>query len=187
MNRREALSAVSMIFGGTIVGSAGFLNGCKPRERQSILGLLNQEEIHLLEEVAEVILPKTADSPGAKDVEIGKFINSIVTDCYAETEQQSFLAGIAKIDELSRKSYGGKLLNISPGEKQSLVEQLEKESLTNNATITGFPHYYTMMKQLFIWGYLSSELVGTTVLRHVPIPGRYEGCVQYTSGEKAYI
>lgn len=187
MNRREALSAVSMIFGGTIVGSAGFLNGCKPRERQSILGLLNQEEIHLLEEVAEVILPKTADSPGAKDVEIGKFINSIVTDCYAETEQQAFLAGIAKVEELARQSYGGKLTKLGVGEKQSLVEQLEKESRTNNSTSTGLPHFYIIMKQLFVWGYLSSEQVGTTVLRHVPIPGSYEGCVPYTAGEKAYI
>jgi hypothetical protein len=187
MNRREALSAVSMIFGGTIVGSAGFLNGCQPRERKSIFGALDQKQMTLLEELAEIILPKSADSPGAKDVEIGKFINSIVTDCYAETEQQAFLAGIAKVDELARQSFGGKLTKLGPGDKQRLVEQLEKESLTHNRSNTDPPHFYTMMKQLFVWGFLSSELVGTAVLRHVPIPGRYEGCVPYASGEKAYI
>ncbi|MCK5281119.1 MAG: gluconate 2-dehydrogenase subunit 3 family protein, partial [Cyclobacteriaceae bacterium] len=48
------------------------------------------------------------------------------------------------------------------------------------------PHYYTMMKQLTIWGYLSSETVGTKVLRHLPIPGRYDGCLPYEKGEKAW-
>lgn len=187
MDRREALTVVSMIFGVTIVGSAGFLNGCKPRERKSILGLLDQSEIGLLEELAEIILPKTADSPGAKDAEIGKFINDIVTDCYNTEEQKVFLGGISMVEELVRKGYGGKLAQLSREEKQHLIEQLEKESQTNKSTSTELPHFYTMMKQLFVWGYLSSELVGTMVLRHVPIPGRYEGCVPYTSGEKTYI
>ena len=187
MDRREALTAVSMIFGGAIIGSAGFLNVCKHREKKSIFGLLEQRQIDLLEELAEIILPKASDSPGAKDVEIGKFINSIVTDCYTETEQQAFLAGIDKVDELARQSYGGKLAQLKKGDKQSLAEQLEKDSRAHNTSGTGLPHFYAMMKQLFVWGYLSSELVGTRVLRHVPIPGRYEGCVPYAAGEKAYI
>ena len=57
----------------------------------------------------------------------------------------------------------------------------------NKELIKGNPiHYYSMMKQLTVWGYLSSEKVGTQVLRHVPIPGRYEGCLPYEKGEKAY-
>lgn len=187
MDRREALTVVSMIFGGAILGSAGFLNGCKPRERKSIFGILDQREIGLLEELAEIILPKSADSPGAKDVEIGKFINDIVTDCYNTEEQKAFLGGISKVVERARQSFGGKLAQLNPGDKQSLVEQLEKDARAHNASSTGLPHFYTMMKQLFVWGYLSSELVGTSVLRHVPIPGRYEGCVPYTSGGKAFI
>jgi hypothetical protein len=48
------------------------------------------------------------------------------------------------------------------------------------------PHFFTMIKQLTIWGYFSSEPGITKALRYNPIPGRYEGCVPYQDGEKAW-
>lgn len=183
MNRREALSIVSAIFGGTIAGSVGFLNGCKPRQNKPAFGVLSPEQIRLLEELAEVILPKTQDSPGAKDTGIGNFILSIVTDCYSESEQTIFREGVEKIDEISIAGFREPFLKLNPSDRLSVVRQLEDESSARGKPI----HFYTMMKQLFVWGYLSSELVGTTVLRHIPIPGRYEGCVEYRTGEKSFI
>ena len=38
-------------------------------------------------------------------------------------------------------------------------------------------HYYSMMKQLTLWGYFSSEIGLTKAFRHVAVPGRYEACV----------
>jgi hypothetical protein len=43
-----------------------------------------------------------------------------------------------------------------------------------------------MMKQLTVWGYFTSEAGATKALRYVPVPGRYEGCIPYTKGEKAW-
>lgn len=189
MDRREALSVVSMMFGGSIVVGAGsFLEGCQPNQRTSILGLLNKQEIKLMEELAEFILPKTSSSPGAKDVEIGKFINSIVTDCYDSGEQLAFQDGIKKLDEISIAEYKDEFIKLKQEDKQNLLLSLEKESKQfNKELMKGNPiHYYSMMKQLTIWGYLSSEKVGTEVLQYNPIPGRYEGCVPYEKEEKAW-
>ncbi len=189
MNRREALSVVSTIFGGAVVGASGFLASCKTRERKMTFGLLNPGQINLLEELAEVMLPKTDDSPGAKDTDIGKFILSIVTDCYSEEEQKAFREGVEKIDAMADSNFNDSFLNLNASDRMRIVEMLERESKTYNRDKVREQavHYYTMMKQLVIWGYLSSELVSTTVLRHVPIPGRYEGCVDYEVGEKTII
>ena len=189
MDRREALAVVSMIFGGTIVvGASSFLEGCQPKQGKSIIGILNTQEIKLLEELAEFILPKTPSSPGAKDVEIGKFINSIVTDCYDSIEQLALQDGIKKLDEISIAKYKDGFIKLKQENKQNLLLLLEKESKEfNKELIKGNPiHYYSMMKQLTVWGYLSSKKVGTEVLRYIPIPGRYDGCVPYEKGEKAY-
>jgi len=187
MDRREALSLVSLICGGTIVGAGSFLSGCQPKERKSIFGLLNKEEIKTLEDVAETILPKTTNAPGARDVEIGKFINSIVSECYSKTEQQSFIKGLVELNAVSEEKYGDEFLESSYEEKEELLLHLEDESRTYNRKQNQPAHFYTMIKQLTIWGYLSSEQVGTKVLRHVPIPGRFEGCIPYQQGEKSYI
>jgi hypothetical protein len=43
-----------------------------------------------------------------------------------------------------------------------------------------------MMKELTLTGFFTSEVGATKALRYVAIPGRYEGCVPYTKGDKAW-
>ena len=43
-----------------------------------------------------------------------------------------------------------------------------------------------MIKQMTVWGYFSSEVGATQALRYVPVPGRFEGCIPYNEGEKAW-
>lgn len=189
MNRRELISAVGILTGGVVIGAGNFLSGCKPRKKVSILGAIDPDQQKLLEEIAEIILPKTANSPGAIDVGIGKFMNTIVTDCYSASEQETFINGISTIDKKSNEEFGDDFNELDQNEKYSFISQLEQElkSGAQSDPDKSDVQYYRMIKQLTIWGYLSSEEVGTKVLRHVPIPGRYEGCIPYEEGQKYYI
>ena len=47
-------------------------------------------------------------------------------------------------------------------------------------------HYFRMMKELTIVGYFTSEIGCTQALRYVESPGRFDPCVPYTPGEKAW-
>ena len=47
-------------------------------------------------------------------------------------------------------------------------------------------HYFRMMKELALLGYFTSELGATQALRYVESPGRFDPCVPYTLGEKAW-
>jgi hypothetical protein len=71
MNRREALSRVAIIMGGTIVGGAAFLEGCKTSDKKIAVGLpLTKEQIAFLDEIAETIIPAT-DTPWCKRSQSG--------------------------------------------------------------------------------------------------------------------
>ena len=48
-------------------------------------------------------------------------------------------------------------------------------------------HFFTMLNQLTVWGFFSSEPGATQALRYVPIPGRYEGCIPYKEGDGAWV
>lgn len=187
MDRREAFSAVSLLVGGTIVGATNFLSGCTTSTEKSPLVILNKEEFKLIEELAETILPKTPSSPGAKEVGIGEFMVTIVSDCYEKGEQKTILEGIKNVDEISLINYNDKFIHLNPSNKNELLLLLEQKSKSYNQNIkrNETPHYYTMMKQLTLWGYLSSEIVGTEILQYLPIPGRYDGCLPYEKGEKS--
>jgi len=47
-------------------------------------------------------------------------------------------------------------------------------------------HYFRMMKELALLGYFTSEIGCTQALRYVESPGRYDPCVPYHPGEKAW-
>jgi hypothetical protein len=47
-------------------------------------------------------------------------------------------------------------------------------------------HFFRMMKELALLGYFTSELGATKAQRYVESPGRYDPCVPYKAGEKAW-
>jgi len=81
MNRRDALSRVALLLGGTVVGAEAFLKGCKPESKYGESLKFTPQDIAYLDEVAETILPRTS-TPGAKDAKVGQFMTVIVNDCY---------------------------------------------------------------------------------------------------------
>jgi len=47
-------------------------------------------------------------------------------------------------------------------------------------------HYFRMMKELALLGYFTSEIGCTQALRYTESPGRFDPCVPYKPGEKAW-
>lgn len=189
MNRREALSAVSFLLGGTIIGAEAFLSGCSRPVSAHLEGLLTADDISLLDEVGETILPETPDSPGARAAQIGKFMNTMVTDCYPPADQKIFKDGLALMQESCKKNTGKKFDDLETQERHDFVMSLENEASSYKDTRKPEDpetHYYTMIKQLTVLGYFTSEIGATQALRYVAVPGRWDPCVTLQPGDKAW-
>jgi hypothetical protein len=48
-------------------------------------------------------------------------------------------------------------------------------------------HYFSMLKQQVLFCFFTSQTGATKVLRHVSIPGRYDGDFPYKKGDKAWF
>ena len=188
MNRRDALSRVAILLGGTIVGSNIFLEGCKPADKKAKSGQdFDENEIAFLDEVADTIIP-TTKTPGAKAAKVGAFMTVMVKDCYEDKEQKIFREGMQKIDDASKKKNDKVFMEIDPKQKHDLLVEIDNEqkNYTKNKKKDDDPHYFRMMKELTLLGYFTSEIGATQALRYVEVPGRYEGCVPYKKGDKAW-
>ncbi len=187
MNRRDALSRVALLLGGTVVGAEAFLKGCKPETKYGTSLKFTPEDVAYLDEVAETILPRTS-TPGAKDAKVGQFMTVIVNDCYEKKDQDTFLEGMQKLDEISKKKNGKSFMESTPQQRHDLLVDLDKEAkdFQKNKKEDDSNHYFILMKQLTLWGYFTSEPGATKALRYVAVPGRYEGCIPYKKGDKAW-
>jgi len=181
MERREALKLTASILGGSVIGSQLFLSGCStPKERPN---LLTNNRVPLLDEISETILPDSEQSPGAKAAHIGEFIKTMVNDCYNLKETGIFIKGLETVDKKSKATYGKAYLYLSDQQRLALLSKFDVEA--KKSKLSNKPHFFTMMKELTIWGYFTSELGTTKALRYNPIPGRFDGCIPY-NGETAW-
>lgn len=188
MNRREALKAVSVIMGGSLVGANAFLSGCAVTPEERVNSLFMESDLVLLDEIGETIIPAT-DTPGAKEVGIGGFISMMVLDCYEPKDQKTFTNGLAKLKEEFKKSYGDNFEEAVPEERLAFLNALDKEQKeyyrAGKQQSEGTEHYFKMIKELTLLGYFTSEAGCTKARRYIESPGRYE-CIDYKKGDKAW-
>jgi hypothetical protein len=203
MERREAVKYISILLGGAVIGGDAFLLGCKSETGKS--DWLSAESIAYLDEIAETILPRTS-SPGAKDAKVGQFMTVMVNDCYEEGDQKAFKEGLDKLNDASKKQYQKIFMDITPAQRKDLLIAIDKEAKDYQKGVSDFnkkesekqksdakyvkqkksPHYFTMMKQLSLLGFFTSKEGATQALRYIAVPGKYEGCIPYKKGDKAW-
>lgn len=188
MDRRELLKLVTLATGGVVIGGEFFLAGCKNKDAAVAGASFSQDDIALLDEVAETIIPKTSTA-GAKEAEVGKFMTVFVNDCYEEADQKTFHEGIKKLDEACNKMHGHSFMKAEPSHRKELLTALEKEAkeYAKSKKKEDPNHYFSMMKQLTLLGYFTSKPGLTENFDYKQVPGKYDGAVPYKKGDKMFV
>ncbi len=187
MSRREALLRFGAVMGGTMLGSAALVTGCATPDARPAGELFTGADVALLDEIAETILPAT-DTPGARAAGVGAFMTVMVADTYRADEQAVFLAGLGAVDDECRALHGVSFMAASGAERTALLRRLDIEQFDYmQSRPPGSPvHYFRMLKELTLQGYFTSEIGYTQAMRYVETPGRFDPCVPYTAGDRAW-
>ncbi|MGV3657570.1 MAG: gluconate 2-dehydrogenase subunit 3 family protein [Chitinophagaceae bacterium] len=185
MNRREAVQNITLLLGGTLVGMNAFLTGCKTNTGRP--EAFSADDITYLDEIADTILPTTS-TPGAKAAQVGQFMTVMVNDCYEEKDQKAFREGMDKLNEQSEKEFNNGFMKLSPEQRHQLLVKVDAEAKEHqkNKKPEDTAHYFRLMKELTLLGYFTSEIGSTQARRYVAVPGRYDACIPYKKGDKAW-
>lgn len=208
MKRRLALQRVALLVGGAISAPslAAILNSCKSPSDASTSGFtFSTDQKSLVAEIAEVIIPKT-DTPGAKDVNVQDVIEILLKDCYPEAQQKSFAKGLETL-EAEAKKLGDSFVKLNDADKMKVLETMrelakaEKEEAEQKAKqvdsetgqekqdhkkeVPTIP-FFTIVRDLTIFGYYTSEHGITKEYQYLPIPGEYKACITVSPDQIAY-
>ncbi len=210
MNRRELLKMIAAATGAAMIGGEFLMTGCKS-ETNSAPVAFTEDNIAFLDEVAETILPQTSTA-GAKAAGVGRFMTVMVNDCYTKDDQEIFHKGLTTLDEASNIMHNVGFMKATPEQRKQLLisvdretkgyvkekadkenQQKEKQKQGQDKSTTDFKkevlpnHYFQQLKQLAIFGYFTSEKGRTEGLHYVPVPGKYQGVIDYKKGDKAFV
>ncbi|UCS94758.1 gluconate 2-dehydrogenase subunit 3 family protein [Echinicola marina] len=182
MKRREAMKNVALIFGSALSVSTltVFQQGCT-RSKDAATGVFTAEDAQLMSEIGDIIIPDTPDSPGAKAAGVGPLMVTLLEDCYSQEDREKVSAFLVHIE--NEKDFSG----LAAGEQVSLVAEIDAKVYSKgNDLEEALTRGYKIVKELTLFGYFSSEIGATQALRYKLVPGRYDGCVDYHPGDKAW-
>ena len=183
MNRREAIKQVTALLGGVSLAGSGLLAAVERAHARAAtartqVGTFTAQDIALLDEVADTILPPTK-TPGAKAAQCGPFMALMVTDTYDDNQQAVFKDGV-------RKLTASGFMTKSPADRLAQLEQLDREAHAQAGGQGQAPHYFRLIKELTLLGYFTSEIGMTQAQRYRETPARFDPCVPYTPGETSW-
>ncbi|HSG61494.1 MAG TPA: gluconate 2-dehydrogenase subunit 3 family protein [Pseudomonadales bacterium] len=197
MNRRELLKMIAAATGASFIGADALAYVELPPATALEHTDFSKQEYLLWEAICDTVMPRT-ETPGAVDAGTPAFTLRFVFDCYESHELVHFKAGLADIEARSQTKFGHNLATLAPEQRFSLLSELDRQAHAFNrgepagqgawsvVVNKSLPHYFTLMKQVILFGFFTSEVGATQVLRYVSIPGRYDGDFAYQQGDKAW-
>ncbi len=206
MKRREAIKGLGGSLGILVLTPTAFslLQSCKEKANWTP-SFFSVEQALFLNRIVDIILPKTADSPSATEVNVPQFIDKFAGEVLEIEEQEVLKKGfsnfgtlvlkVAKtevLDDLKPRDIEpvlGQILRKTKEENEAIMksfnEAMENETpiskeMTNSVALTA-------IRSLCILAYRNSEVVGEEIMAYYPVPTKQEGCIDIneTNG-KAY-
>lgn len=197
MNRREYIKNTALFIGYAVSASAlseTFI-ACK-HEREITVNwepkFLTKPQAQTLAEMTETILPKTS-TPGAKDIGVAQYIDSVLKNLLSEAEQQEFVKGLESVQDMSKSNYGKYFEECDQTQREQLLLKLDRDAAKFPPTMWGIVlvekpdpiTFYRRLKGLTLTAYFASEKIGKEVLAYDPIPGHFDSCIPY-SGQNVW-
>lgn len=149
----KTLEAWSRVGSGASMGAAG----------------LSDAHMALVRAIADTIIPRT-DTPSATDVGVHRFIDVIFAEYLTDEERAAAVKGLTAIDERAMSASNVVFADLGDEAKGRAIESLETGPRNEEPART-----YWQLKGLVVRGYFTSEPVMKNVLKHVVMPGRFEG------------
>lgn len=190
MNRREFLQCATLLVTGASASQLGFALSeeqrvylaTAPNYNNGKVDYLSDGQRSIIAAMAEIIIPRT-DTPGAMDAGVPNYIELMAADWFNDQERAIFEDGLEDMQTRIPAEYG-KAFDELPQEQQLEIMEALEDAASDSSWyefanvqrdfISDAP-FICQVKELTIWGFFTSELGGSQVLRHNPMPMRFDG------------
>ncbi|MDB4642952.1 gluconate 2-dehydrogenase subunit 3 family protein [Flavobacteriaceae bacterium] len=202
MQRRTALKNIGLSLGALTLSSTvvGLFESCQTGTAAWQPEFLSLEQADLVDKIMDVILPTTENIPGAKDLNLTQFLDGYMAKVSSPEDKEFTLLGLPLVSKLMLEASGksqvseltsqdiddqlNRFLRADPATKESRQNDLNSwaEALENGEQIS-VPEegvVQTMLnsiRDLSVFAFKNSELIGETVLAYRPVPGEQQGCI----------
>jgi gluconate 2-dehydrogenase gamma chain len=158
---RRKFIKIASLGAGTLtlsVGGLRLIEGCSAPQR-SAGNFLSDDEYHLIESIAEQIIP-TDEWPGGRGAGIAKFIDIQLAGPYNRF-QREYRKGLAAIEDTCLNKYASKFSELSWNVQTELLQDMEADKLSGNNWKDGFARkFFDLLRSHSLQGFYGSPRHG---------------------------
>ena len=114
-----------------------------------------RQELALVDELAEMIIPADEHSPGARAAKVAAYIDARLAEAFDAKDRTTWRDGLTRIEQLSRQVNGKPFLDATAAQRLALLERI--------AANEGKPekpeeHFFKELKSRVVDAYYTSEI-----------------------------
>lgn len=201
MNRREFLQCATLLISGIGASKMGWALSEEQQVYLATAPNFTDREIdyftpaqrELVAAIAETIIPRT-DTPGAIDANVPRYIEIMVAEWLNDEERAIFNNGLSQLQEHTQQELGMTFVQLDVEARTQVLEGLEAAASDSSwydlgnvrrEFISDAP-FICQIKELTVWGFFTSEVGGTEVLRSNIMPMRFDGEYPLASDDSSW-
>ena len=153
LSRRDVLKLGAA---ATVTASLGVGDAlAQPASTAPVPAFFTREELALVDELSEMIIPADEHSPGARAANVAAYIDARLAEAWDETDRTKWRDGLKLVDELSRSSNGKSFLQASPEERLAILTRMARNEGTPQSPEDLF---FALLKARVVHAYYTSEI-----------------------------
>ena len=202
MNRREFMACAVALASQASVASM-HMHEMSPVQKKYLAAapnyndwqgsLFNQQQKDSIRVIAELIIPVT-DTPGAIDAGVPQFIERMAEEWFTQAEQQKFITGLSNLNTLAQVEFQQDFNQLDGTSQIQLLEILEENASEHawyqygnvfSDFISDAP-FICHIKELTLWGFFTSEVGSTQVLRASVMTTEFKGDIPLSPEQSSW-
>ena len=109
----------------------------------------------------------------------------MVKDCYDADQQTTFITGLNTIRTDFKAEKSVDFMEGTPEDRLAFLNAMHQKYVASGEEKQ--PEIIHMLRDLTVLGYFSSEIGATQALRYQETPGRFDPCLDYKKGDRAWV
>jgi hypothetical protein len=114
-----------------------------------------RDELALVDELAEMIIPADDHSPGARAAKVAAYIDGRLAETFDAKDRTTWRDGLKLIEQLSRQAAGKPFLQSAPTERLALLERIAQNE---GKPAKPEEHFFAELKSRVVDAYYTSEI-----------------------------
>lgn len=169
MNRRNLLK----ILGVSAVGVATvplWMDAWNSDDLPSDTSEIKKDQELVLIEIVDTYIPAD-EIPGAKELEVDRFVLAMVTGCLEEDIQREFYQGFQELEKVTQEKYDSSFPALTNEQRIDCLTTLEAAEKDPDKKM----NFVTFVKELTITGYMNSQYILENHMNYELVPARFHG------------